>query len=361
MSLLNELSEEAKSKSASSGTEATETTDQTLKTEEVVTENTKTVESEKTEILTEKQENVKVDQPILQNNQEQELNVEKKQKNVFANEELAEANAFLLKNPTKTLEDYKALKIPSGDISEEDLMKQFLSVKEGKTESEIAYELKRLEKKNPDPDFDDEFENDESLDDLKLKGDRERLIQNAREWRDGFVKEQLKFDDENQESQTITNDNPSIEQFINDAQKAHEEYTQNFRTEIYKALPLINQIDLDVQGSTVGFVPSEEFKTEMRLSAENIGGIGKEFFDENGNITNAKSFITENTLWANPKTRQPLLDFMMEQAVLKDRAVRDKERRNITLDNANAVHVAESSDKGEIVDKRLNETKSGTF
>lgn len=272
----------------------------------------------------------------------------------FANEELAEANAYLLKNPGKSYDDYKALKVPTSSINENDLIKSFLSEKEGKTESSIAYELKRLELKESDPDFDDDFED---LETLKLKAEREELIQKAREWRDGFVKEQLSFDGDSQNIQNAEQENQqpvkSIDEFLQDAKRVQEEYTQNYRTEIYKAVGEINEIPLNINGSEVLFVPDEDFRTEMRKGAEDVAGIGKEFFDEKGNITNASAFIKENTLWANPKTRQSMLDFMIEQAVLKDRVSRDKGQRNITLDATQPHSVEGNYDDGKVVDAML--------
>ena len=98
----------------------------------------------------------------------------------------------------------------------------------------------------------------------------------------------------------------------------------------------------------------------MRKGAEDISQIGNEYFDEQSNIKDAKGFITNNTLWANPKTRQPMIDFMIEQAILNDRANTDKKRRNITLDNSNGVSIPQSSERGDVVDKIFS-NKRGSF
>lgn len=284
------------------------------------------------------------------------------QENVFANEELAEANAFLKKNPGKTFADYQALKVPTSSLNENDLIKSYLSEKEGKTEAAIAYELKRLELKQSDPDFDDEFSDEDSLETLKLKADRDELILKAREWREGYVKEQLNFSNDNQENTEVVNENQlaakSIDEFLQDAKRVQEEYTQNYRTKIYEAVGNIDQIPLTINGQEVLFVPDENFRTDMRQGAEDVSGIGKEFFDEQGNITNASSFIKENTLWANPKTRQPMIDFMMEQAVLQDRASRDKGQRNITLDDKQPHSIEEVSRSGDFVVGMLNKGRT---
>lgn len=291
----------------------------------------------------------------------QEKPTEQKVVSNFANEELAEANAYMLKNPGKTFEDYKALKVPTDQLKSEDVIRKYLSEKEGKSESQIAYELKRLELKEEGGDFDDDFsDGEDSLEYLKKKADFDELDQKARAWHDDYIKEQLNFD--GSQGQNDNNGNQSaaksIDEFLQDAKRAQEEYTQNYRTEIYKAVGDIKQIELNINGKEVSFVMDETFRTEMRKGAEDVSGIGKEFFDENGVITNPSSFIKENTLWANPKTRQPVLDFMIEQAILQDRANRDKGQRNITLDATQPHSVGSNNNDGKVVDEMLARRKT---
>lgn len=304
-------------------------------------------------------------EPVVEQNitnQEPVVIAEEKPKSQFANEEVAKINAYLTKYPEKSIDDYKALTTPVESLKEDDLIRSYLSEKEGKTKSQIDYALKNLELKEDDPDFDGEFGGDDSdLENLKKKGDREEMIQKAREWREDFVKNELNFTDDNQESQQApAEETPSIEKFIQDAKTQQDNYLQNFRTEIYKALPALEKIDLEVQGKTVSFVPDEDFKTEMRKGAEDISKIGNEYFDEHSNIKDAKGFITNNTLWANPKTRQRMIDFMMEQAVLNDRAKTDKQKRNITLDDATGKSIPQSTERGEVVDQIFSRNK-GSF
>lgn len=298
-------------------------------------------------------------------NQEPIVVPEEKPKSQFASEEIAKINAYVTKYPEKSIDDYKALTAPIESIKEDDLIRSYLSEKEGKTKSQIDYALKQLELKENDPDFDvdGEFENDDAdLENLKKKGDREEMIQKAREWREDFVKNELNFDNDIQETQTTqVEETPSIEKFIEDAKKQQDNYKQNYITEIYKALPTLEKIDLEVQGKTISFVPDEDFKTEMRKGAEDISQIGNEYFDEQANIKDAKGFITNNTLWANPKTRQPMIDFMMEQAVLNDRAKSDKQRRNITLDDATGKSIPQSTERGDVVERMLNKNRNRSF
>lgn len=296
-------------------------------------------------------------------NQEQEIVNEEKPKSKFATEEVARIDAYLRKYPEKSLDDYKALMTPVESLQEDDLIKSYLAEKAGKTKSQIEYTLKQLELKEIDPDFDGEFENNEStLENLKKKGDREELIQKAREWREEYVKNELNFDIENQTAQGNENEaSLSIEQFIESAKEQQQQYTQNYRTKIYEALPTLEKIELDVQGKTISFVPDENFKLEMRKGAEDISQIGNEYFDEQSNIKDAKGFIINNTLWANPKTRQPMIDFMIEQAILNDRASNDKMRRNITLDDASGKSIPQSSERGDVVDRILTGSRNRSF
>ena len=91
----------------------------------------------------------------------------------FANEEIARMNSYLKKYPEKTIHDYNALTTPIESLKEDDLIRSYLSEKEGKTKSQIDYALKQLELKEEDPDFDGEFgSGDTDLENLKKKGDR---------------------------------------------------------------------------------------------------------------------------------------------------------------------------------------------
>lgn len=288
---------------------------------------------------------------------------QEKSGSTFANEEVARINAYLTKYPEKTIDDYKALTTPTDQLNEQDLIRSYLSEKEGKTKSQIDYALKNLELKEVDPDFDGEFGSPESdLENLKKKGELEALVKQAREWREEYVKSELSFDTIPQNTEQASQEAaPSIEQFIADAKKQQEAYTQNYLTKIYEALPTLDSIDLEIQGKTVSFVPDEEFKTEMRKGAEDISQIGKEYFDETGNILDAKGFISNNTLWANPKTREKLLAFVIDQAVQNDRANTDKARRNITLADTSGKSIPESSNRGDVVEKILAKRKNGSF
>ena len=295
-------------------------------------------------------------EPIVENNIEPTVSTETKAK-TFTNEQLAEADAFLTRFPEKTLEDYNSLKVPTNKLNEEELIKSYLSGKEGMTEDEIAYEMKKLEVVDEDDDFGDADEDAV----LKAKAERSRILREATKYREDFVKEQLSFTTET----TTTADAPTndVESFLKNAEKANQELRTEYVDTIYKALGEIDTIPVTLNGEQLSFKPDEDFTREMRIGAEDLSNIGKEFFDENsGKIKDPKGFITETTLWANPKTRQPMLNFMIEQAILKDRANIDKNRRNINLDNFGGnSNPSTDNDAKQAVDALLNRRQKSSF
>lgn len=287
------------------------------------------------------------------------------EESVFANEKLAEANAYLMKNPEKSIEDYNALKVPTSEMNEKDLIRQYLSEKEGKTPAEIAYELRKieLELEGIDSDFDDE---DLDLDTLKAKAEHEKLLLNAKSWRDDYVKEQLTFDKKTQkeaekQAQTQVNEQDAYAKLIQDAETAQKQYREKYVETIYSAIPTITEIPVNVQGQEIAFTPNDEFVRVMREVAENPSTIGKQFFDETGMIKDATGFIKENTLWADPRTRQILLDFAVEQAVTRDRAEQSKVRRNVTLDSTKPQITGGDVSAKDAVDLFLRQTSSKSF
>ena len=244
----------------------------------------------------------------------------------FANEELAEANAFLKRNPDKTFDDYKALKIPTSEVSEEQLLKQYLSEKEGMTATEVALQMKKIDiMDESDPEFED-FHDKDSIEYLEAKAKRERLLQNAREWREDSVKAALSGSEEAPETSKVT-----VEDFakaeIDRIKKTREEYL----TSTYTALNEIQDIPLDILGDTVSFVPSENFRNEMKVTAEDVAYVTQKFFNEDGSLKDAKGFINEVAIWINEKTRTEMLNFAIDQALKKNTAESGKIRRNVSL------------------------------
>lgn len=271
----------------------------------------------------------------------------------FANEELAEANDFISRNPEKSLSDYYSLKKPIDQFSEDDLIKNFLSEKEGMSKDEVDAEIERLELSDEDDDFVDEDEL------KKLKSEREKMLNDAKQWREDFVSEQLG------KSEVKSKESPeaqlTYEERLEDARKTYEAERAEYTQSIYGAISEMTEIPLELNGEIISFKPDEEFLRETRLGSEDLSSIGKAFF-ENGKIKDPKGFIQETTLWANPATRKPMLDFMIEQAITRDRLQKDKVRRNINFDNLdNGTTPNKSDDTHNAVDRLLNRNKRASF
>lgn len=286
-------------------------------TTETVVEETETVVAEETA-------------PVNNNVQTQEASTESTEtpKSQFASEEVAEFNAFKQKFPEKSIDDYKRLKTPTSELNEEELLRQYYSEEEGMGEKEIAYQLKQLEVNGND---DDEF-GDFSLDEdekLKREANRERDLRKAKKWHENYVKEQLSFEAESVESKSEQTEMTAYDyhaQLVEQTQKARE----NYLTSVYSTLSEIKDIPLNVNGETVSFVPDEDFRKEMRAVSEAPETAYAKYQNEDGSFKDYKGFITDVALWANPTTREKLVEYRIEQAILRDRVAQNKERRNVS-------------------------------
>lgn len=268
----------------------------------------------------------------------------------FATEEVAELNAFMLKNPNKTIDDYKQLKKPTSEINEDDLLRQYYSEKEGMGEAEIALKMKKMElAKQSDDDFDD-FERDDE-EQLERQVLREKELKSARKWRDEYVREQL--------SETKTAEVPveheSVEAYKKAVEEAQKTARQSYLTSLYtEVLPSITSIELGTNGESLSYIPDEEFKQEMKAVSEDFNLIYQKFLNQDGTFKDAKGFITEVALWANPTTREKMIAYRVEQAVLRDRASQSKVRRNVGFDSGGS-EVATSESNADYVRKFFKE------
>ena len=299
--------------------------------------------------------------PVNNNVQTQEPSPEQTEtpKSQFASEEVAEFNAFKQKFPEKSIDDYKRLKTPTSELNEEELLRQYYSEEEGMGEKEIAYQLKQLEVNGND---DDEF-GDFSLDEdekLKREASRERDLRKARQWHENYVKEQLSFESTGMEQKTPQQSVMTAEEFqtqlIAQSQKARE----NYLTSVYSTLSEIKDIPLNVNGETVSFVPDEDFRKEMRAVSEAPETAYAKYQNEDGSFKDYKGFITDVALWANPTTREKLVAYRIEQAILRDRLAQNKERRNVS--STTGLGVATSGNNAEAeFEQYLSEKRKNLF
>ena len=290
---------------------------------------TATEEKTATEDVVTETETTVVATPQVNNNvQTQEASTEQTEtpKSQFASEEVAEFNAFKQKFPEKSIDDYKRLKTPTSEVNEDELLRQYYSEEEGLGEKQIAYKLKQMEVKESD---DDDFGDNSLSEDEKLKreADKESDLQKAKKWHENYVKEQLSYKptEQNQVQTEMT-----AEDFRNQLVEQTNKARENYLTSVYSTLSEINDIPLNVNGETVSFVPDEEFRKEMRAVSEAPETAYAKYQDENGGFKDYKGFITDVALWANPSTREKLMEFRIEQAILRDRVAQDKVRRNVS-------------------------------
>ena len=305
---------------------------------------TATEEKTATEDVVTETETTVVATPQVNNNvQTQEASTEQTEtpKSQFASEEVAEFNAFKQKFPEKSIDDYKRLKTPTSEVNEDELLRQYYSEEEGLGEKQIAYKLKQMEVKESD---DDDFGDNSLSEDEKLKreADKESDLQKAKKWHENYVKEQLSYKptEQNQVQTEMT-----AEDFRNQLVEQTNKARENYLTSVYSTLSEINDIPLNVNGETVSFVPDEEFRKEMRAVSEAPETAYAKYQDENGGFKDYKGFITDVALWANPSTREKLMEFRIEQAILRDRVAQDKVRRNVS--NTTSLGVTTGGDGAE--------------
>ena len=156
----------------------------------------------------------------------------------YANEEVAMLNAYLQKNPDKTLRDYQNLTRPASELSEDELLKKYLSEKEGMTEKEIQLEMRKLEvKASEEGDFDFEDDDDESR--LEAEARRERKLRESKNWYEQSQQELLNgLKTETTTPQSQANEPvEALRQQILDEGRQRQEATKNeYYVKTYQAL-----------------------------------------------------------------------------------------------------------------------------
>ena len=138
-----------------------------------------------------------------------------------------------------------------------------------------------------------------------------------------------------------TEGNLVSEDVVEQTQKARE----NYLTSVYSTLSEIKDIPLNVNGETVSFVPVEDFRKEMRAISEEPETAYAKYQNEDGSFKDYKGFILDVALYANPTTREKLIEQRIEQAILRDRVAQNKERRNVS--STTGLGVASSGNEAE--------------
>ena len=279
----------------------------------------------------------------------------------FASEKVAKYNEFVAKTGKEDYREFEFWQTPTNEVDQKELLRKYYSEKEGMTEKEIAFEMSKLEvaSQNADDDFlDDEISEKERL---EKEVHLERELRKARAWHEG----EFKSFSENVVEATETNEvQPDGKMTVEEYNKMvletqHNLYKDNLE-KIYQTLPEIKGLELkipanDRQGISsldVVFTPDEDYSKELRAVSEDVGVVINQFY-ENGNLKDPKGWITE-AAWAYKPTRDKMIQFAIEQAVLNDRAARSNQRRNVTADNYQSVSTSSVNSEVAFEDWRKN-------
>ena len=269
----------------------------------------------------------------------------------FVSEEAARFNDFVSKTGKEDYNEFKFWQKPTDEVDEDELLRKFLSEKEGMTEKEIAFELKRLEK--TESEFDDEFWDDDEITEKEVQ--RERYLRKAKEWHQA---EQERI---NSSTESVVPQRMTLEEYNQMVMQQHETvYKQNL-TKVYETIPTVTGLKINIAGNeklgiaplNVEYTPDEEFRSEMQAASSDIGTVINKFY-ENGYLKDAKGWI-ETVATASPKNLNKLIQFAVEQAVLADRVNRSNIRRNVTPDNYQPISgsgTMDSSDFDEFLAQR---------
>ncbi len=324
MSIINELQEEADNSVAENNIQAPEQDTST----EVEDNNASVQESEPTQ--TEKTE---PDTPIQSEIENPSTEPEQLPRKNFASEKVAKYNAFVEKTGRDDYKDFEFWQTPTNEVNEEELLRKFLSEKEGMSEKEIAFEMKRMEVPEKDDDFDDEFGDTTDYSEQEIL--RERMLKKAKQWHE----EEFEKLSSNETDYSIPQ-KLSVEEYEQLARERQMNIHQSNLEGIYETLPTITGLNLQISGNEkqnipqvdVTFTPDDDFKSEMKRVSEDIGVVINGFYEEGGKLTDPKGWA-ELAVWAHKPTRDKMIQFAIEQAVLNDRAARSNQRRNVTTDN----------------------------
>ena len=267
----------------------------------------------------------------------------------YSNEQVEEIDAYFKKNPDKSLDDYLRLKRPIDSIGNDELIKEFLSEKEGMTEAEIKLEMKRMEvKQNADEDDEFDLDEDDEVKRLEAQALLEKRLREAKAWKEQSVSEQLTFEKET----SVQEDIPAREQVISEYEKWRADEmrkaTEEYYTTAFQSLNELQGFEVDINGETVLLDVDDALKTTIKQSLDTTT-IVKQFFDEKGKLVNTKDYF-EALARFNKDSREKLLQERDRQVEARVKAETAKVRKNITLNNRQTVDVDVKPDVTNIRD-----------
>lgn len=282
--------------------------------------------------------------------------------NSFASEKVAKYNEFVKKTGKDDWKEFEFLTTPAKELDPKELLRKFYSEQEGMSEKEIAFALSELEvaPSDDDDDFGDGLDEKEILRrEAKMEGE----LRKASKWHDANLQDfSAATSDSEPEVQRYT-----FEEVQEIAQKEHQNLVNFNREQVYKELPNITSVELSYQGNkdlgidpvNVNYTPDEEYMKHARTVGEDVGVLINSFFDEKNQLKDPKGFISTVTKAYAP-TSQAMTNFLIEQAVLNDRAKRDKLRRNVSPEVYQTVNHSNST-ASEAFEKDYQSRNRGPF
>lgn len=242
------------------------------------------------------------------------------------NEKITELNDFLHRNPNSTESDYFNLKKPIDQIDESELIRNYLTEKEGLTPAELKLKLKEMETAtiNSDDDFADEVDV-ESIEYLKAQAEKERLLKKATEFHNEKVESILKPAESNGEN----TDTPApTEQEVREYQR---QIKQNYDAKIMQSTNEFAGVDIEVGGEKLTIIPSDEQKGKMRETGFNLSEITNKYFSKDGlALDKSDDFAKELLFWITPETRNASLQQAYEQGLEVGKLSQMKTKQNIS-------------------------------
>lgn len=292
------------------------------------TEPTQTQETPAAEIATPENE---TDNPT-DNATDLPADVPEKKTASFASEKVAKYNEFVQKTGKEDWKEFEFLTTPAKDLDSKELLRKYYSEQEGMSEKEIAFAMSELEVAVSDDDDDFSAEPDEK-EILRREAKMEGELRKASKWHDGNLQE-FESNTEVRMQERFT-----MDEIVETAQKEQQQLVTFNREQVYQELPKLTSVELSYQGNkelgidavNVNYTPDEEYLKHARTVGEDVGVLINSFFNDKNQLTNAKGFI-ETVTKAYAPTSQAMTNFLIEQAVLSDRAKRDKLRRNVSAD-----------------------------
>lgn len=315
-------------------------------------EPTANVEQENTPVV-EEPTAVENEQPKVDNKGSESNNVQETTESAFANEELANANAYM-KRTGKDYDYYKSLLKPNDELSNEELLKQFYTEKGEIGKAGLKLKMKSLEVYENFLEDGEDFESEDEPETLKMIADIENELREASKWRE--QERQNALNPPTTEKETIKEDAPmTVEQFFEEQSKKDQVVRDKFLDNLYATIPTINTFPVEVNGEVMQWSLPKEDAQEFRTSAENLKPLLDSLFDEEGQVKDMAKYL-DFVVRNNPKLQAKREKFMIEQAVQAALANHMKERKNITVNSENSKNMTavETNGYGELYQKNKN-------